>query len=378
MRYAVYEGEAAVRGTVLSLGHRGKKSFTFGCSIDRNDWQNFDIELSVGQDNELHVSEEKITGISSTAPLYEVVSEFQGSNDIKVAYNNFARGGKKPQIICTDQMAVLTQLRTPARFAASHKAAQREIPAVTEAFVDQLTNIIFLDPQPSLMRSYSFKAEETLSGDGSNLSGVLWRLCQSAQSKKQILSLIRSLPEQNIADISFVETPRGEAMVQLSETFGGVEHNTDATLLSDGTLRVLSIAAALMSAPQKGLVVIEEIDNGIHPSRAEAILESIAQIAESRSLSVLISSHNPALLDSLPKSAIEGTVFCYRDQQDGSSKLVRLGDLPRYPELVAQGEVGHLLTTGLLDRFVKSSDGGGSRIEKRKRWLAELRNTAYE
>ena len=107
------------------------------------------------------------------------------------------------------------------------------------------------------------------------------------------------LPEQDIQEIDFIETPRGEVMVALTETFGGHATRYDATLLSDGTLRVLAIAAAVLSAPG-GLVVIEEIDNGVHPSRAGQLLNHVSRIAKERDLRVLISSHNPALLDALP------------------------------------------------------------------------------
>ena len=372
IRYAVYEGEAAVRGTMRSLGYRGKPTFTLGCSVDRIDWSQLYMTLRIADDDDLHIAGESILGFESSAPLYEVVSSSTSGSDIRVAYNNFARGGRKPQIVCSDHMAVLTQLQSAARFDTTHRSAQRRIPEVCTYFSDNLSRVLFLDPQPALMRNYSFKSESALSGDGRNLSGVLWNLCQDRRNRDTVLSLIRSLPEQNIAGIKFIDTPRGEAMLQLTETFGGEDHDTDATLLSDGTLRVLSIAAALLSAPEGGLLVIEEIDNGVHPSRAESMLHSISEIAKQRRLSVLISSHNPALLDALPTDAVSATVFCYRNPDTGASELVRLGDLPRYPELVAQGTIGHLLTTGMLDRFVKVSRSGGNRRELRMKWLHEL------
>ena len=103
-------------------------------------------------------------------------------------------------------------------------------------------------------------------------------------------------------------------------------------------MRVLAIAAAILSAPP-GLVVIEEIDNGVHPSRAAQLLNQVSRIAKARNLRVLISSHNPALLDALPDDAVPDVVFCYRDPADGSSRLIRLADVPDYPELIAQGTV---------------------------------------
>ena len=222
------------------------------------------------------------------------------------------------------------------------------------------------------MRDYSFKTERTLSGNGANLSGVLYNLCREKSTEREVLQFIKALPEQDIRNIDFIETPRSEAMVKLTETFGGRKTEYDATLLSDGTLRVLAIAAAVLSAPEGSIVVIEEIDNGVHPSRAEQILSRLSRIAEERDLRVLISSHNPALLDALPDDAVPNVVFCYRGPRTGTSRLVRLADIPDYPELIAQGAVGHLVTRGLLDRFVKLHPGSEERRRRARSWLKEL------
>jgi hypothetical protein len=401
-------GGPIVRGRVDSLGYNGGQAFHLGCVVDGIGWDRFDIGLRVGADGDVHVEEEKITGHSSKVPLYETVGKVDDhGNDLRVAYNNFARGGKKPQVICNDGVAVLQQLESAARFEAGHRHAQAIIPEVCEHVRAVLTAILFLDPQPVTMRGYSHKSEYRLNGDGSNLSGVIYHLTEAEgdkvrarysqpgfgpglsasdmyptplpplitdrQRRDAILNLVRSLPEQNIEALAFIETPRQEVMLTLRETFGGKARDYDATILSDGTLRVLAIAAAVLSAPPGSLVVIEEIDNGIHPSRAEEILRGIADIAKARRLSVLISSHNPALLDALPDEAVPDVVFCYRDPQDGSSRLVRLETLPDYPELIAQGTLGHLLTSGLIDRFVKTHPGSIIKKRRAEEWLQRLR-----
>ena len=167
-------------------------------------------------------------------------------------------------------------------------------------------------------------------------------------------------------------------MVELVESFEPEEEAFDATLLSDGTLRVLSIAAAVLTAPAGSLVVIEEIDNGVHPSRAGLILANLSQIAKNRKLNVIISSHNPALLDALPNDAVPNVVFCYRNPTKGTSQLVRLQDVPDYPQLIAQGTVGHLMTKGLIERFVKNHPGPEGRRQKSRAWLESLRTAAAE
>lgn len=373
IRYQVSEGEQIIRGTTGSLVPTGTNSFSLGAEMPSVDWPVYHIELQVDrEDNDLHIKDEKLLSKERTVPLFGVIGRTEGGNDLRVAYDNFARGGKKPQVVCNDQMAVLIQLQSSARFVGSHKKAQRTIPEICTKYQVALSEIRFLDPRPSAMRGYSFAHERRLKEDGSNLSGVLFNLCQIAKKSENILDLVHSLPEQNIENIDFVKTPRGEYMVKLTETFGGQQQEFDATLLSDGTLRVLAIAAAILSAPEGSLVVIEEIDNGVHPSRAELLLNNVFEIARERNLRVLLSSHNPALLDALPVEAVPDVVFCYRDPDDGSSKLTRLEDIPDYPELIAQGTVGHLMTKGIIERFVKEYPGSKARKRKALEWLEHL------
>lgn len=368
------QGESLLRGGVGNLGYRGARSFGISCvtnGIPR--WPDFSIDLSLGDDGDLHITQERITSRASTVPLYEITSAPQGAgSDVFVAYNNFARGGKKPSIVCSSQMAIFTQLLSDIRFRPENTDSRRRIPSVAKNYVRWLSSIVFLEPEPSSMRSYGHKTDRVLKEHGENLSGVIYNLCRDPEVKTAVLEFVQSLPEQDIEDIGFIETPRDEVMLQLTETFGGTSTTYDAAILSDGTLRVLSIAAAMLSAPEQSLVVIEEIDNGVHPSRAADLLERISSIAKKRELRVLISSHNPALLDALPDDAVPETVFCYRSPEDGSSRLVRLRDIPDYPELIAQGSVGHLMTRGLLERFVKQHPGSEKKKQKAMEWLASL------
>ena len=174
-----------------------------------------------------------------------------------------------------------------------HQKARKEIPPVTRALEQWLSSILFLDPAPAQMRDYAFPSDKRLQGNGRNLSAVLYNLWGPEDQKDNepwtsnrsaILDFIQSLPEQDITGLSFLQEPRGGVMLQLTETFGDRKDERDASLLSDGTLRVLAIATAMLSAPEGSLVVIEEIDNGVHPSRARHLLEHIQNIANRRSL----------------------------------------------------------------------------------------------
>lgn len=372
--HTVQGGDQAIRGKVEDLGFRNASWFQLGCQTTHPEWDAYSIRLLRRGDDELHIASETLTGTNQTAPLFDVADANEQTGNIRVAYNNFAHAGRKPQVACNDQMSVLVQLQSSARFADGHRKSQQVIPTVTSEYLSWMSNVVFLDPRPSLMRGYSFKTDQRLESSGSNLSGVLYGLCEEPTRKARLLDLVKALPEQDIEDLDFIETPRNEAMVRLTETFGGCQATYDATLLSDGTLRVLAIGAALLSAPEGSLVVIEEIDNGVHPSRAGLLLEHIADIAKHRSLRVLISSHDPALLDATPNEAVGDVAFCYRDGETGASRLTRLADLAAYPSLVARAPLGRLMTQGAIDRFVKQMHAPEVRRRKAKEWLERVRH----
>ena len=291
-------------------------------------------------------------------------------HEIQVEYNDFLDAKSRPTLACSNRQALFTQLDIPSRF--EGEKAQQAIPEAVTAVQLALRNIIFLDLNPKSMVGYSFITDITLRPDGSNLSSVLYDICVTQGRKQEVLNFIGELPEQAIADVVFLEGPRQEVMVQLVETFGQQETKRETPLLSDGTLRVLAIAAALLSAPTGGLVVVEEIDNGVHPNRAKQLLHNILTASKANSLRVLLTSHNPALLDALPRESVPNVVCCYRDPTQGDSRLVRLSELTDYPELVASGPLGQLMTQGLLDRYLKNQRTPEQKTEQAQEWLRQL------
>lgn len=374
--YALDKEELAVRGKNSELFLDNKMPLSFTCRFTTPQGE-LALELSLSSRNdELVIQDESLSAdwLDSNVPfLYKVVeSADQDGDDILVSYNNFARG-KNPKIICTGRQAVFSQLQTPARFDPKHPLSQKEIPRNAKAVQDVLQRILFLDPVPGQMRDYSFPSDNRLRGDGRNLSAILFKLCKSEASNTEVLDFVKQLPEQDISKIAFIEGPRGEVMVQLTETFGALEETRDAAVLSDGTLRVLAIAAALLSVDEGSLVVIEEIDNGVHPSRAGKLLERIKALAERRSLRVLLTTHNPALLDALPDSAVPNVTFCYRDPTTGASRLAKLEDIDEYPSLIARGSLGSLMTKRVIDKYVKEPVDEKQRKKRNAEFMVSLR-----
>lgn len=352
------DGVLPIRGLPSDLPTHGRSTLHFGVELaprftDQHATRH-QLELAVAFDaKRTHLAHETLLTSGETVPLYEVKgSPSEESHDLQVAYNNFARGGVKPKVTCVDDQPVFMQLTSPARFDKRHGRSQAEIPVACEGLRNDLQDLHFLDPRPARMRGYEYPDGQGLRSQGQNLSAVLHDLARGGQHEAALLDFVADLPEQNIAGLDFITTPRGEQMVTLAESFGSTKRHIPAALLSDGTLRVLAIAAALFSVPEGAVVVIEEIDNGVHPSRTDELLASIVRVANDRSLRVVISSHNPALQDALPLECLADVVACYRDRDDGQTRLQRLGDLDRFVELTARGSLGDLVTQQTLDRFL--------------------------
>ena len=238
-----------------------------------------------------------------------------------------------------------------------------------------ILNSYFFDFVPSQMR-YESLSEKGLRSNGQNLAGVLHYLCEkdghASDNKTKLLNLIKSLPEQNIIDIKFYVDHRERVEFALIENFANTPKEFPMDLLSDGTLKVLAIATALLSVSTGSTLVIEEIDNSIHPSRAHDILSLMRQYAEERGLKLLLSTHNPALMNAIPDEALADVIFCYRDPQQGDSRLVRLGDLDDYVGLVVQGSLGDLVTRGIVERFVKHPKTKEEKKRQALDWLKQM------
>lgn len=347
--YAVREQEISLRGGFSDLSS-GEGEVSLGCEVTEHTERiplSFTISFRVTEQGIAITAERACLG---TQILYDSKEKSP------------SRGSQEVQGRIFEE--ILENLRQ------QHSGAISEIIPLAYA----LSSMLFLDPDPRRMREYSFIQEKRLKRDGSALSSVLHHLTEEEGQKARILDIIRSLPEQDISDITYLKTQRGEVMVQLHETFGGKAVPREAALLSDGTLRVLAVAAALLSAREGSVIVVEEIDNGVHPSRAESLLRNIQKIAQERDLRVLLTAHNPALLDALPLEAVPDTVACYRDPKEGDSRLIRLEDLESYPELVAQGPLGSLVTRGVLDRFLKdpAKRDKALKVEKGLAWLSDF------
>lgn len=389
LKNRVNDSDKIIRGTVNDLVFSKKNKFSFSFSHRKN--TSFDMVFSISE-NTLNLIAEFFQFEENTLFFYrrklldnELVTNIDLEKLVRldsllVGHENFllqqySNSGYALNIKEDDFSVLSTQVE--------HNLFWQQLEELNfslfktfkleNSFIKKtLSESFFFDFVPAQMRSESL-SEKELRQNGQNLAGVLHYLCEksdhASQNKTKLLALIKSLPEQNIIDIKFYIDYRDRVEFALIENFGDTPEQFPMDLLSDGTLKVLAIATALLSVPIGSTLVIEEIDNSIHPSRANDILSLMRQYAEERDLKLLLSTHNPALMDAIPDEALADVVFCYRDPKQGDSRLVRLGDLDDFVGLVVQGSLGDLVTQGVVERFVKYPTTDEAYKEKALAWL---------
>lgn len=234
-----------------------------------------------------------------------------------------------------------------------------EIQEGVDAVINSLRNVFILDPIPSHMRNFS-PLSDRLEMDGGNIAGVIAALPQDAQKRIEatLTEYASKLPERDVTRV-YAETVgkfATDAMLYCEEQFKDKgEHSTvDARGMSDGTLRFLAILTALLTRPRFSLLVIEEVDNGLHPSRSQLLLDMLQTVGQDRGVDIMVTTHNPALLDAMGTGMVQFITVAHRDPASGTSRLTLLEDIQQLPKLLAQGRVGRLSSEGMIEQALKT------------------------
>ncbi|MDZ8108653.1 MAG: AAA family ATPase [Nostoc sp. DedQUE12a] len=235
------------------------------------------------------------------------------------------------------------------------------IQKVKEHVISRLENILIFNPLPSKMRDYS-RLSDTFESDASNIAGVLATLPDERQREVELTlsTYVKDLPEGDIKRVWAEKVGRfkTDAMLYCEEQWKPGQDPTtiDARTMSDGTLRFLAIITALLTRPEGSQLVIEEIDNGLHPSRAELLVRILREIGSKRKIDILLTTHNPALLDALGPEIVPFVVVAHRDKETGESKLTLLEDIDNFSKLFASYSLGDMTTKGAIERSLSRNE----------------------
>ena len=361
-----------VRGGLQACGRKGKDRFQLGFSANvrfegqrRPFW--YDVEICTRPYPQIIDERLKV----GDRTLYKTLPKQPDSTsrDLTVQYDNFARGGRKPHVQVSSDRSVLSQYR---EFAASNNLSYKNWLQAVQGIMSHLQASFVFDPDPKLMHNYERVGDTILKKNGSNLSAVLYGLSTGDEDQQatlqRLLKKIRQLPDEPYEEFDFTLTSLGDVIFGFKESSG---YKVDARVLSDGTLRTLAILTAFETVSEGSRIVVEEFDNGLHPSRVGVLTEAIAEVAKNRHLQVLVTTHNPATMNFLTREQLEGVVLCTWGDENESASLVRLDELPRYDEFLERGRLGDLVTRRVVDQYL-APEFEEQQKKKALAWLEDL------
>ncbi len=180
---------------------------------------------------------------------------------------------------------------------------------------------------------------------GENFAALIKTLCQDEKTKDVYLAWLRQLRPEEVDDVGTLTGAVGEPMFMLREN--GKEY--PAPVLSDGTLRFAALTAAFFQPDMPGIMTIEEIENGIHASRVQLLLELFRTQAEAAKIQIFATTHSPEILDWLQEEDYKTTFLCTRNESTGETKIRSLADVPQFMDVIKKTPASELFSEGWLE-----------------------------
>ncbi|WP_461027402.1 AAA family ATPase [Streptomyces sparsus] len=350
-----------VRGGLAGCVPHGSDRFSLGCSVRTEDGP-VHLDVTVQVEPEVRIVEERLSGPTAKGVKDLLVSAepLPHVSDLHAAWYN-GRPGRNPSGPFRGSRLLTSQL--PLRVSAGTEG-ERDTVRCAETMLSALVSVFHLDPVPHLMRQYVPARDSNLRRTAENLSAAVGSIQRFAPDLfDDLVALLRGLADHDIQRLAVTRSELGDVMLALDEGPLGL---TPAREMSDGMLRFLAVATSLLAGgngldlgaspvsdpedPERNLtLVVEELENGLHPSQASEVLRLVRQASAGNGTQVLITTHSPALLSALDSGDHEGVVFCWRDREGGTSRLSKLTDLDGYPAAMAAGSLGDVVTQGRLD-----------------------------
>lgn len=216
----------------------------------------------------------------------------------------------------------------------------------TGALSTALYRLKHVDIVPARMRAYG-RRRAPLGDDGGNISGVLAQLCDDPEEKRTLVDWLTEICAPELVDLDFIDVPElGDVMLVFVEKEG---RRITARSLSDGTLRFLGMLVALRTAAPGSVILIEDIEADLHPTRIRLLIEYLEAITRERNIQIIATTHSPVVLEWLSEEALRSVIVFGRIPEREGTVMRRLGDLPHFGEIVKSKSIDELFTTGWME-----------------------------
>ena len=146
-----------------------------------------------------------------------------------------------------------------------------------------------------------------------------------------------ALPD--LEQIETIERPEDKHRYLMLGYKGGLK--VPSWMVSDGTLRLLALTLPAYIPELKGVYLIEEPENGIHPLAVQTMFQSLSSVYDAQ---ILLATHSPLILG-LTKP---DKVLCFSKTPEGATDIVVGSEHPALKEWRGETDLGSLFAAGVL------------------------------
>ena len=157
-----------------------------------------------------------------------------------------------------------------------------------------------------------------LRANGAGLPWLLHECITIRNTNKWIRHVRTSVPD--LVAVSPMMRPEDRHRYLMLEYENGIR--VPSWMASDGTLRMLALTLPAYLTDNRGIYLIEEPENGIHPKAIETVFQSLSSLYDAQ---LLMASHSPVVLGCAPPDV----VLCFAKNEDGATDIVTGMNHPR-------------------------------------------------
>ena len=238
------------------------------------------------------------------------------------------------------------------------------------------TKVLRFEPRRLAEASYSEEAIPTVSSDGSGLASVLAHLKLSSEEAfvqielalKQVAPAVRRIRIERASvertairtlsldaqrhDIPETRTLWGQKIVLDMKGAKGVP----ADSAGEGTLMALGLLTVLMGPNQPRLVLLDDIELGLHPVAQGRLIEVLRKIQQNEPrLQIIATSHSPFILNYLDPKEVRMT-FLAENGFARCEKLTAHPEFERWKDMMSPGEFWSTVGESWVEKMSKTAD----------------------
>lgn len=203
---------------------------------------------------------------------------------------------------------------------------------------------------PAILRGASRRTSNGIGPHGEDLAGFLrWLRDERPNAFKRMVRRVH-LRYPNFRGLVLTTTGAGWYRVSVAERWGRDTVRLLAPQVSDGLLRLIAISAMHELPAPPSVVMIDEIENGLHPHLVGHVVEMLEELAEGTEIQVIGTSHSPIALNYVSAPSHVVVVRRGSDGRSRAERLDRTGGFKRIGDRLDPGELWYNLGEAELFR----------------------------